>query len=150
MPLASADDANRLLDGTKIRFANESNAADEQTRADRIIRAALYDLFPDEVDTWDVDTFVPGLVKEIASMFMAGFRYNRIYSQETLGSNSYGRGLVNDAEQLLEDIREGRKTLVDVPVVVDVTGSPSFYPNDQTVDLDNFEPLRFFNVEDEW
>ena len=50
--LAAYTDANRWLDGTKIKFDTEASSTDDRLKAEPIVEAALIDLYPDNVLLW--------------------------------------------------------------------------------------------------
>lgn len=141
MPLASFEDANAHLDGTKISFADEEDALEEATSADREVKAALGDRFPDHVGLWadspsgdEIDT--PELVREAASLLMASKLYEKKYSEESVDSpNVYAQTLRMRAEKLLAAIADGSMILWDVDYGSIVATSNSleqedFWPND--------------------
>lgn len=154
MSLATFEDANVHLDGKKIAFENAEDATADATSADRIIQGTLYQTFGDVVLTWDANptapqVATPGLVREAAAFLMAHFKYARIYSEETQDPNSYAVRLRDEADRILVGLAGGTLGLPDYPLTVDV-GQPSFFPDDDYVDLETGEPIRFFTVEMEF
>src|SRR5437879_6554473 len=107
MALASYVDSNTWLDGTKISFANDDDAAPESIAADRIVTSALRVVYPDNVDLWTAPTNTPGLVTDIAAMLMASFRYAKIYSEEALNESDYSARLEARAMTLIKGLQDG-------------------------------------------
>jgi len=141
MTLADFHDANKHLDGTKIEFASNADAAQEASVADAIVRAKLFDTFPDNVGLWDYDPTVPqedtpALIRVIAGMLMAAQRYEKSYSEETLDGNDYAARLRAQALSMLDQIVTGQLSLDDVTYEIDAFGEAMFYPNDSTIIVD--------------
>ena len=139
MTLADFHDANAHLDGTKIEFASNSDAAKEASVADAFVRARLSDTFPDHVANWDYDgspEATPAIVRTIAGMLMAAQRYERLYSEETLDGNDYAQRLRDRATLMLDGIVAGQLSLDDVAYDIDTLTEAMFYPNDATVIVD--------------
>lgn len=142
MPLATYEDANGHLDGTKIKFVSDVDAAPESREADRIVRSKLGDIFPDYVNLWDISVVpqeepaqVPGLVNEAAALLMASYRYASRYSEDDLNENDYAARLEKRALGILQDIRDGKAVLFDVTYGVTTEEaygleSDDFWPND--------------------
>lgn len=169
MSLAAFSDANNWLDAVKLAFLNEEDAEEEAASADAIVKGALADVFPDNVNLWirvlpDPNTtppileVTPDLVREIASMLMAAQLYQKRYSEETPRTFNYGTSLQQRAMALLKMLRDGQISLADVDIVNSLGFLlDDYWPNDGTVvtldmpDLigpDLGEPLRFFRMED--
>jgi hypothetical protein len=138
MPLATYTDANKHLDENKLKFTSENEAEPEAQEADRIVRAKLGDLFPDQVNEWafNSDDFpTPEIIKEAASLLMASYRYAKRYSEATLGSNPYADRLEARAMFLLNGILDGSIDLTDVDYDSDNEpgfGQADFWPNNST------------------
>lgn len=142
MPLATYEDANGHLDGTKISFVSDADAEPEAREADRIVKSKLGDIFPDYVALWDISVdpqvepeLVPGLVNEAAALLMASYRYANRYSEDELNENDYAARLERRALQILEDIRSGKAVLFDVTYGITTEESyglerDDFWPND--------------------
>jgi hypothetical protein len=154
MPLASFTDANAHLDGTKIVFSSDTDALPEATSTDRMVRARLGVLFPTQAPLWDFDPTVPKiatpeLVREIASLLMASFRYASKYSEDDQNEQDYAQKLYDRAMGLLDGVIDGTLTLTDVDYdAVDGVGhlsSSDFYPNDDT-EIQHPEQARKFAV----
>lgn len=157
MTLAAYTDANAWIDEDKIRFENDPDALPESTQADAVVKAALIDLYPDHVSLWDVNPTggqeaTPALVKTIASLLMASYRYAKKYSEESTQESGFALYLANMANGLLADLREGRKSLADVPAVTNtlLLQQGDFWPNNLTTvsEDDNFHRTLGFQVGD--
>jgi hypothetical protein len=80
---------------------------------------------------------------------MAHFRYAKIYSEEVLSPNSYAMYLKNQADMLLDGMAAGTLELADSEVESGVS-QPSFFPDNEYVDIDTMEPIRMFTVDMEF
>lgn len=143
MALASYEEANDHLDGSKVSFASDVDAAPEAREADAIVIASLADIYPDHVSLWVYDASptppeitTPELVRQAASLLMAGYRYNKIYSEEVVETSGFADSLISRAMEILTGIRDGTLTLTDVDYdpsgFVELTQA-SYWPNDTTV-----------------
>jgi hypothetical protein len=136
--LATFQDANAHLDGTKLSFADDANAAPEALEADRIVRGRLANRFPDQANLWhwdDDDLPTPELIREAASLLMASYRYNKVYSEITVTPNKYAIRLENRANMILDGIVSGLLILVDVPYGLEADTeftSANFWPNNSS------------------
>lgn len=154
MSLASYEEANRPLDQTKIAFANAPDAESEATQADTIVKSALADIYPDNVNLWDAEPAppqeaTPSTIAVIASFLMASFRYAKRYSEEAIGESNYATQLWDRAMLLLEGLRSGKLGLADVTYDSAAEWNrSSFWPNDQTFFEGTSTPLRAFTMED--
>jgi hypothetical protein len=143
VPLASYEEANSHLDGTKIAFESEEDAENEAREADRIVRGALADTFPEQVGYWVHELpepvlealITPELVRLVASLLMASYKYSMHYSEDDLGENDYSARLEKRAMKILKDIQSGDAVLWDVeygPTIADsyTLEQEDFWPND--------------------
>lgn len=151
MALATFTDANQWLDQVKVKFVDDTDAIPEADNAENIVKAKLYDTFPTLVPLWVDPASTPKIVREIASMLMAAFRYGRKYSQQTARRSSYAVQLETRANELIDQLVAGTVQLIDVsPIPVGAAvGSSYFYPNDLTGVEDEAE-ARMFTVRDEF
>lgn len=152
MSLATFSDANVHLDGKKIEFLNEEDAAADAIAADRLVKGYLFDAFGADVNQWDatgVPANTPGIVREAAAFLMAHFKYARTYSEETQSANSYARWLRREAQDILNGLADGSLELADTPSLQDVR-QPGFFPDAEYVDLDTGEPIRFARMDMEF
>jgi len=154
--LATFEDANRWLDESKILFDDATDADDEATEADSIVRAMLFDVFGDLVNDWDGSDDppptdpTPPVVRTIAGLLMASYRYAKVYSEETVDASSYAQALENRAMALIMGIKDGSIELGDTTITSGVAWSrDDFWPNDLTTD-DNDDPIRFATMEKEF
>src|SRR5438105_3258022 len=153
MPLAGYGVANTWLDGTKLTFADDAAAAPFAGAADALIRAYLFDSFPEHVNKWTASTpspptseATPELVQQIAGRLMASYYYRAKYSETTDNSNDYATKLEADAMMLLAGLKDGSIELADVtyPESIAVAlDSGNFYPNDATGALDPDAERKF-------
>ena len=158
MALSAYTDGNRFLDEEKLRFDDLSTYSIDVTPADRLIRAALGDVFPDDVSTWDRadDPQPPGTVQppdiiiDISAMLAAAYLYYRVYSEETTEVPAYAVQLEARATNLLMQVKAGTLAIEDSDGIAIISGtdfdSADFWPNDSTVDVYG-EPLRLFTLE---
>jgi hypothetical protein len=166
--LASFDDANDHLDGTKLSFTdnNDENFIAAAAAADPLVKAALYDLYPDHVSLWietvpspnpDLLEETPQLVRLIASLLYASYYYAKAYSEETLGENDYAKRLEERAWGIVTGLVAGTYQLYDAlsyQSAVQGLQSLDFWPNDSTVvttdddipGLVTGDPLRYFDM----
>lgn len=138
MTLADFHDANKFLDGTKIEFQSPSDASQEASVADAIVKARLSDTFPAHVSLWSYaptggQEATPAIVRVIAGMLMAAERYDKRYSEETLNGSDYAQRLRDRANFMLEGIVSGQLSLDDVTYDIDTFTEALFYPNDSTL-----------------
>ena len=152
MSLASYDDANDHLDGTKLRFTSDNDAEPEAKQIDRLIKASLYGSFGAEVDTWDfeptppqIDT--PPIVKYIASGLMAAMRWAKQYSMEALDEDSYSSRLESKMMSMLMKIISGELTIDADSVSGLVWKQSDFWPNDTHLVEGTDQPNRRFAMD---
>lgn len=147
MPLITYSEANYVLDNTKVSFASELDALPEATHADTIVKAALYELYPDHVGQWDsseTPEATPALVKVIVALLMGAFRYEKKYSEEVAaaGRDAYSEILYRRAQELVKGLKEGRLSLWDTAYVTGVEfGSADFWPNATTGAIQEYDAL---------
>lgn len=134
MALASFEDANGWLDGTKLAFADEDDASDDADNAENIVRAHLSGVYPDGVDTWEASSNnVPDTIREIASLLMASYKYAKVYSEDVEAESSYAARLESRAMRLLDDLKTGEIVLHDTDEVSGIAfGKADFHPKDDT------------------
>jgi len=163
MPLADFSNANNWLDEVKLAFPNAEDAEEESASADAIIRGALADVFPDNINLWTNETplvppqeAVPELIREVAAMLMAAFFYQKKYSEESNRSFNYGVQLEQRAMRILKGLRDGTIVLGDIDIINSLGLLEADYlPNDTTIvtpEMNDLvgpkqgEPLRFFEM----
>jgi hypothetical protein len=154
---ADADEANAFLDGTKIAFADDTDAEPEATNADRLITGMLFPEFPDHVLSWETSG-APKIVVTVAAMLMASYRYAKDYTEESDLASGYATRLKNDAIEILTGIINGSIRLYDTDYPNEnAFGANYFYPNDTTtvqppedlsaLGLETGDPLRAFSMD---
>lgn len=148
--LADFDDANAWLDGTKLAFVDDTDAAPEADNADNLVRGFLKPLFGDPVDDWVHDgtgaTLTPKLVKDIASMLMASYRYAKVYSEDVIPEADYAARLEARAMSLLNMLKTGELVLADTELVSGTLfEQDDFWPNDTTA-VTEIEDDRKFTI----
>lgn len=145
MPLASFDDANQWLDNNKLKFVDDGDAEPEANNAENIIKGILFAEFSDLVPLWTTPETTPVMVREIASLLMAAYRYARKYSEQTPKTSSYAAWLEDKAMLLLTGIADGTIKLVDVsPLPVgSAFQQDDFWPNDTTAALEPEDEIKF-------
>lgn len=153
MTLSAYTDGNRFLDQDKLKFADATAYLGDVTSADRLIKAALFEIFGSVVNTWAVSptppqVAPPEIVQDISGMLAASYFYRRIYSEETTAQPLYADDLENRALALIDKLRMGTIGLDDETYTSNTQFSDSdFFPNDAYVDtLGN--PIRYFGIED--
>jgi hypothetical protein len=87
-----------------------------------------------DTSSWTDHTNTPTLVKSVIAMTYASWHYNRAYSEDQEALNDYALWLLGRANDLLTGIIDG--SIIIDGVVPPETGSPSFYPNDNSSALD--------------
>jgi hypothetical protein len=152
MPYASYTDANAWLDEEKLAFVSDGDAQKEAASAERVIRGELTDRYGIVViDDWVTTT--PELIKTIAALLMASYRYAKVYSEAGLGVSNYATALEQRALELLRGLREGTIDIGDIVGVVPVGAlgfergdffPDKFYTNEQG------DPIRAFSMEMEF
>lgn len=142
MPLATFEEANAWLDGTKIAYLDANDAADDANNADNVVKAYLAANWPEPVLLWDAapagaQEKTPEIVADAASLLMASYLYARKYSEETDGEARYATQLEKRAIEILEKLQSGDLTLFDKIYGSDIANSlrleqADFWPNDTT------------------
>jgi hypothetical protein len=152
MALSAYTDGNSHLDNDKLAFTDADDYSSDVTSADRLIRAALTEIFGDVVSTWDInptppDVITPEIVIEISGLLSASYRYRKIYSEETTEVPAAAVELEQRAMCIVDDLRSG-KISIDADTIAGTEWTNNdFYPNDMTIDL-NGDPVRLFAITD--
>lgn len=153
MSLALYSDANKHLDENKIKFENAYEAGEIASIVDQYIRGKLVEVFGIQVSDWDANpqsgqVATPELVRLIAGLLMASELYSQKYAEEVLSQNTYGARLAKQANDLLDGLRSGELTLIEVNIVSGLTFSQDdFWPNDTTGVADG-DHVPKFSMED--
>lgn len=127
----SVGEVQSWLESTKATLTAIDAPTEAQIAGEVLGRLAL--TFGDKVPSWIDQTNTPQIVRQIISMFYAGWFYDSRYAEvETGESNtSYGATLRRWALKLLQDVIDGLVVLVEVGPDA-TTGTPVFYPTDQS------------------
>lgn len=152
MSLSAYADGNRFLDNDKLAFPDASTYAIDVTSADRLISAALFEIYGDVVNTWDIaptgqQVATPPIVVDMSAMLAASYYYRRIYSEETTSTPYYADELEARVLELMDALRAGT---IGIGIAYDSgidMSDVNFWPNDTTVDLCG-NPVRFFTMQD--
>lgn len=150
MALATYQDANGHLDGTKIAFASDLDAAPEASDADRYIKGALYGAFPTHALLWDANPTppqeqTPALIALVAGLIMASERYRKKYALEYTTTAAFADMLQAKADDILTKIQDGELELYDTTYTVnaETLNATDFWPNDSTVATDDKPQVGF-------
>ena len=150
--LANAAAANKYLDQTKIKFANDDDAGDEIEAADAHLRNMLFDVFGSQVNDWELDATlpdveVPPIVKEYAAMWMAALRYAKLYSEETASEPpAYVIWLRSQVDGWLTGLRSGYITIEGLVSGISFN-EDNFWPNSTDVYEGTTVSRRKFTME---
>jgi hypothetical protein len=123
--LASLDDINTHLPSDKASIAD---ADDDpfQTDVARYVRSLLSGFFPSEVlATWTNPDNTPELIRGIAGRLIAAQWYATLYSEDISGVSEYAQGKYNEANNMIDRIRNGSMVVVDtngIPIVIEGVG----------------------------
>jgi hypothetical protein len=74
------------------------------------------------------------MIKSIISMFVAGYLYNRQYSEDS-NVSTYGSWLLRYASNLLNMVQSGEIDLADADALLNAWQYPQFWPTDVATDL---------------
>jgi hypothetical protein len=134
--LASLDDINTHLPDDKAKMEDSDDNA-LQIDIARYVRSLLSGFFSAATLVgWDTPADTPELIRGIAGRLIAAKYYAILYSEDIEGVNNYAQTLYNEANMMIEDIRTGTRTVLDVngvPIAVEggiSLTSDDFYPND--------------------
>lgn len=130
-------DVQGWLESTKLTLASV-DAALEASAAETVFSSAsrVYD-----TSTWVDANTTPRLIRQVIAMYVAGWTYNRQYSEDSEESNWWGDYLLGEAEKLLSGIVDGTIDLLDVAGTVGNVSGPTFYPNDATASEQVYDGL---------
>lgn len=133
--LASLRDINKWLTDHKVE-ATDSNTAEFQLTATRLIKSALSGVFlPTTLFAWQTPNTTPGQIREIAGELVAAYLYRELYAEDEPGVPEYAQILYNEATALLNQIRTGSLVVLndsDEPLEQNAleTQQADFWPND--------------------
>lgn len=138
----SLAEAQQWLETTKLGLASLDAELEDSGQAWAFgVVGQAYD-----TTNWVTPASTPRLVRKAISMWVAGWEYNKRYSEEAAQAGAYGNTLIATAQALLEGVADGVIDLDDEDGVIDVTptstDSPLFYPNDHSTLIEE-SPLMF-------
>lgn len=127
MPHIAVADVQQWLETTKMTVA--SLDAELEASAFALVSAALEGRYT--TSAWTNEATTPQLVQTIMSQLVAGWMYNRQYSEESADGSSWGTFLLNYARRLVDSVANGNYELPDVvgSERADFT-YPAFWPTD--------------------
>lgn len=86
-----------------------------------------------DTSTWVDPATTPALVKNIIAGYVAGWSYNRQYSESIEpGQRTYGDRIIALCDSLLAQLVSGAITVDDIPNLSVASSGPAFYPADTT------------------
>lgn len=135
--LASLQDINGWLTDDKLE-ANETNTAQLQIDAQRLIRGQLASSFtPTVLSSWITPATTPGLIRAVAGRLVAAYLYKKVYSEEGMQIPAYAQDLYDEAIAMLTDIRAGNLTVTDddgnpIDGNTESLSSADFFPNNSS------------------
>ena len=122
MAVIALKDVQQWLEPTKLQLTELNTDLAESARAIAFsIVGEAYD-----TTTWVNPGVTPAAVKAAISLLVAGWTYQRAYSQN--GTSKYGISLESKAMRLLEGIANGTNSLMEVPSPD--TNLVDFFPTD--------------------
>lgn len=134
--LASLDDINTHLPEDKLQ-ADDEVTDKLQIDAARFVRAMLAGFVPTvTLATWVEPADTPEYVRGIAGRIIAAKYYMIRYAEDS-DISEYATGLYNEAVQMLNDVRDGKVTLIGVDdEEIEIQGAnlseDDFWPNSTT------------------
>lgn len=136
--LASLDDINTHLPDDKAKMP-DSDDNELQIDIARYIRSLLSGFFSSAtLVSWDSPADTPELIRGIAGRLIASKWYATLYSEDVDTVSRYAQGLYNEANMMIDDIRTGRRVVLDVndtPIPIEggiSLESDDFWPNDSS------------------
>lgn len=115
--------AQAWAEGTKLTISVLDVNLEEHLATETIVRLSSIT----NTSTWLNDTTTPKIVQTIISKLYVAWLYDRQYSEDISEGSNYADRLKANAEMLMTGLIEGT---IELPGVVDVSGSPAFYPTD--------------------
>jgi hypothetical protein len=116
--LASIDDVNAFLPSDKFKATDGNpDIALFQTDVERLIKGYLSSAYSSStLAGWAAPSSTPGLIRSIAGRLIAAFYYAKKASEDIPDwDGTYPQLIYNEAMALLEKIRTGELTLIEVP-----------------------------------
>lgn len=133
----STAEVQAWLESTKAAITSIDGPTESQIAAEVLGRLAqTYGQF---TSGWTDSTNTPQIVRQVISMYYAGWFYDKEYSEVVTGeaTTSYGATLRGWATTLLADIISGSVEIVEIEPSQPATG-PIFYPTDTSSTMDAF------------
>jgi len=135
VPVVYINEVQQWLERTKLDLGGGPGfPADYQD----LENAAKQQVFGEVSQLYDTSAWIdaastPKLIRQVVSLFVAGWIYDRAYSEEdNSGGPTYGTKLEGMALTLLAGIADGTTQLEEIPLDSSAINDPSFYPNDAT------------------
>jgi len=116
--LASLDDINAFLPGDKFKVTDGNpEIVFLQTDVERLIKGYLSSVFAaSTLAGWAAPSSTPGYIRSCAGRLIAAFYYGKKASEDLPDwDGTYPQRLYNDAMRMLEELRDGTVTLIEVP-----------------------------------
>jgi len=124
MSRISIAEAQAWAEGTKLTIASLDLPLLEHIEEEVVVQLGS---ITDTSDTW-VDTLTtPKLVRTIISKLYIAWLYDKQYSEDIEVGNNYADRLKENANNLIAGLLAGT---IELPGIVDISGSPVFYPTD--------------------
>jgi hypothetical protein len=137
--LASLNDINTHLPDDKAKMQDSEDDL-LQIDAARYVRSLLAGMFSSTtLSGWDSPANTPELIRGVAGRIIAAKYYAKLYSEDVADTSAYAQGLYNEANSIIDGIRNGTYIILDasdnpIPVENPVTsGEGFFWPDDTTL-----------------
>jgi hypothetical protein len=121
------------LDKVQITDGEDDNF---QIDAQRLIRARLGSVFSlATLDGWSSPSLTPEIIREIAGKLIAAKYYAILVAEDEADGSKFAQDLYNEAISMINDIRNGVLTVIDVSgneLSNDSLTETSFWPNATT------------------
>ena len=137
--LASLDDINTHLPDDKAKM---EDSEDDLLQIDvaRYIRSLLAGMFSaTTLSGWNSPANTPDLIRGVAGRLIAAKYYATLYSEDVSDVNAFAQNLYNEANMIIDGIRNGTMVVLDIndnPIVTEnpaSVGEGYFWPDDTTV-----------------
>lgn len=123
MPNISVNEAQAWAEGTKLTISALDIELENHLATEVIVRLSSIT----DTSAWVSESATPKLVRTIISKLYVAWVYDRQYSEDIAEGSAYSDRLRANAEMLMLGLLDGT---IELPGVVDVSGSPAFYPTD--------------------
>lgn len=128
----SVAEVQQWLEPTKLNLGLGPVDAELDATAFQVVASALQGRY--DTSTWVDANTTPDLVRKILSMLVAGYTYNRQYS-ENEDVATYGNWLIRYATTVAQGIDSGQDVLIGQDSFRDPNSFPVFFPTDVATDL---------------